>query len=202
MLISSKHKYCYLLLLTIIATLSLGCKSTESASTKEADAAAFDKLVNLLKSQSYHIDIEAAQPFNTAATTEVLNTIMIPRTGNSANRIDLQGDGHYIKSEEGNFKASLPYFGEQRQAGGHYSPKGNNLSFNDTLEDHEMTIDEKKQKAVVTFTIDDDKDRSENYDVRITAFPNGYADIYITSTHRTNIRYMGKLKPIKEATRH
>ncbi|NNF82055.1 MAG: DUF4251 domain-containing protein, partial [Flavobacteriaceae bacterium] len=84
--------------------------------------------------------------------------------------------------------------------GGHYGAKNIGLSFNDSPEDLELTIDEKRQKAIVTFTIDDDKDRIENYDVRITAFPNGYADIYITSTHRTNIRYMGKLKPINKTT--
>jgi len=188
---------CHIVQLIVFSLLlAVSCKSAKNVT--ETDEAAMSKLVTLLESKTFQIDIEATQPFNTAATTEVLNKIMIPQTGNSANRINVQGDGHYIRSEDGHFKASLPYYGEQRQAGGHYNPKGNNLSFDDSPEDLELTLDEKRLKAIVSFTIDDDKDNIENYDVRITAFPNGYADIYVTSTHRTNIRYMGRLKQIKE----
>ncbi len=188
-----------LTMLLLVVGLSMCCVSCKSAepTTAASDSVEFKKLLKVLESQSYRIDIDEVMPFNTAATTKVLNTLLLPNTGNSAARIDVRGAGHYLEVRGDHIKASLPYFGEQRQGGGQYGSTNSGIEIDGESKDHELLPNEGKNQVVIQFTADDGNRGAESYNVIMTSFLNGRMDIIVSSSHRTSLRYTGTLGAIK-----
>ncbi|WP_386406360.1 DUF4251 domain-containing protein [Sungkyunkwania multivorans] len=181
-----------------MAALFMGCKTTAS-STKMEDNASFNEVVALINSGSYELEVNAVLPFNSYATTQVVNAIMLPYTGNSAARINVQGQNNFLNYNGEEVAADLPYFGEQRLAGRAYGVNTDGgINFKTAPEDYEIVVNEKKKRVVITFNAEDTNLTTENYDVTIVAFANGNAELVIFSSHRDNIRYMGKLVALAE----
>jgi len=178
------------LVFVLAMSLFFGCKSTENTVEEQQ---AFERLVEQLDKSAFRFEAEAVYPYNSAANSQVLNSILTPNTGNSAARINVQGNGHFLEISEGMVKASLPYFGEQLQGGGNYGKADVGVDLEGELLDYEFRPEQDKNRVVVEFRGQDSQTKSEKYDLIITARPNGRAEVIIISSQRTNIRYSGTL---------
>ncbi|MEO1031243.1 MAG: DUF4251 domain-containing protein [Bacteroidota bacterium] len=178
--------------------LNTSCKSADSMTTAE-ESAALAALETQLNAKAFRVDINTIFPFNTAATNQVLNDLLIQRTGNSANRIDVSADGHFIEVSNASTKGSLPFFGEQRLVAGHYNGDNQGIEFDGEPEDYSMTKHKKKNALEIKYHIKDKYETTESYNVQLTIYPNKSVDVFITSTLKNLIRYKGELKPVEAA---
>ncbi|WP_299519088.1 DUF4251 domain-containing protein [Winogradskyella sp.] len=180
-----------------LLAFNFGCKSTDNMSLAEKSAQ-LATLETILNDQSYRVDIEAVYPFNTAATLQVLNQTLLPQTSNNASRIDVIDDGHFIEiSNKTKAKGDLPFFGEQRLKGSHYSSSGHGILFDGKPENYKVVKNEKKSAWQITYRINDAREPSEIYDVELLVFPNNHVEINISPSLKTFIRYQGKLKVVE-----
>ncbi len=186
-------KHFGILLFAGVFLLLGSCKSSETAVNRVLDADV-ETLLNRLETEPYRINIRSISPFNTFATQRVLNQLLVPYTGNSANRIDVGGDGNYLEIKDSIASASLPFFGEQRQGGAYYRQGDSGINMASEPQDYTISPHKSKNAAVVSFTIDDSNRSSENYDVFMMIFPGGKSEISIMSSHRTPIYFSGILE--------
>ena len=185
-----------ILLMCIGLGLNLSCKSADTMTSVESSAA-LSELESQLNDQTFRIAITTVFPFNTAATTQVLNSVLINRTGNSANRIDVTGDGHFIEVSQSMTKGSLPFFGEQRLVAGSYNSDNQGIEFEGEPKDFEMDKHQKKDALEVTYHIKDKYESTEGYDVQLFIYADKSVDVHITSTLKNLIRYRGALKLVE-----
>ncbi|WP_157957229.1 DUF4251 domain-containing protein [Winogradskyella tangerina] len=188
-----------LVILLLISTLSFNfsCKPAESLTPEEA-AAQLAELETIIKDKSFRVNVNTVYPFNTAATINAINTIMVPRTGNNANRIDVTGDGHFVELHGSNHtKGDLPFFGEQRFSGNHYNNIDRSIFFDGAPEKYSIKKHDKKTAWEIKYSISDTNEDIEVYDIQLLVFPNRNVEINITSTLKTSIRFTGTLKQIE-----
>jgi archaellum component FlaF (FlaF/FlaG flagellin family) len=170
------------------------CKTNKVQRNKADD---LNILEQLSEQKNYHIGIETVYPFNTAATTQVLNSLL-SNTGNNASRINVSGDGNYIEIKGDSIKAYLPFFGERRLNSGSYGSADSGIQINDKLNDYSKEVDSRKRKLVLKFRAQQANQGTDKYDVTIEIFPNNKSIVNITPVYRTFIRYSGRLKPLKD----
>lgn len=175
------------------------CKSPQATSVVTSNPET-QNLLALMQQQPYTVEVEVAQPFYTAASQSVINSLLIPRTGNTASRIDITGDGHFISVGDGHVKSNLPFFGEQRQGSGHYGTLGNGINMAGEVKDYTIMNHKKKEAIVVKFTSNQSKSSTEHHDVIMTIFPNRHVEVSVVSSHRTTMNYSGVLKWLDIAT--
>lgn len=177
----------------IIALLGLfwSCKSSKIDKT-EAKAQDMAALQTLLEQDNYYVNIEVAYPFVTAATQRVANALLLRNTGNNANRIDVRGDGNFIKIQNDSISGYLPFFGERRNNSGAYGGRNSAIQFKEALEDLGKQINSEKGKLELKFTVDQ-TEGTEHYQILMDIFPNKKVSVNITPTYKTNMRYSGKL---------
>lgn len=175
----------YLFKLLIISSFIgvVSCKSSEVTNQKKADQ--FVKLQELIESKSYQIDI--------AATTQVLNNILF-QTGNSAARIDVRGNGNYIKISDDKVKANLAFFGE-RQISGNYGRTDGGIQLDDSVQKYTVTKNDKKKTLSIKFNANDG---IENFSVTIIASINMRVSIGVNSSHLNRISYDGTIETLEE----
>jgi len=189
--------YIFLLLLFGNFHLFTGCKSTET-NLKTEDTQAFTELETLLKQKEYRIDIHTISPFNTAATTQVLNALVFQNTGNTANRINVRGDGNFIELQDSIATCYLPFFGEQQMSTGNYGGTDSAIQFGGMLKDYRVERYKKKDGFVIEFTTNQKNHTTESFNVSIIVFLNRSAAITLLSSHRNFIRYQGQLTFIEK----
>lgn len=172
------------------------CKSSDQIAEEAAENQAFDQLSELVASGNFTIEIDVAQPFNTAATTAVLNDLAPYMNGSNTNNINIQGNGHFIEMADNKVKANMPYFGQQFQGGaGTLNRRDVGVDIDMEPRDLEQRTDTKRKRIEVEFSAIDTQSKAENYNVLITAFANNKATVLVTSSQRTNIRYLGRIIP-------
>ncbi len=181
----------FLILCSIIGFTS--CKSSNQV-TNLKNAEQFAKLEALIESKSYQIDINAIYPFNTAATTQVLNAVLFP-TGNSAARIDVRGNGNYIKISDDKVKANLAFFGERQIGGGNYGKNDGGIHLDDSVQNYTVTKNEKKKTLSIKFNANDN---IENHNITIIVSINQRASISVNSSHLNRISYDGTIEALEE----
>jgi len=174
------------------------CKSADSVS---AASTAMDmaQLETLLNQKTYRVDVNVVYPFTTAATTQVLNKVMMNNAGNTANRIDVRGDGFFIEFKDGVAKAYLPFFGEQRLSSAHNAVDNAGISFDDTPKTYDISKHKKKDAYIVEFQVDDNNQTTESYDVSLTIFTSKSVEVNISPSQKQMIRYTGTLKEKKSS---
>lgn len=183
---TSIFKSQYALGLSIVMTLLL----TSCAVKQTSNAADFKLLADKLDTAPIKIEVESAYPFNTNASQQVINALLI-RRGDNASRIDLSGDGHTVVVGPDLVKADLPFFGERRQGtGGYGNTQQSGVTFDAAPEDYEVTADLEKLKYQVEF---DTNQGAESYNVNVTVFANNTAVIYVNSSARTRMEYRGRI---------
>lgn len=174
--------------------LGVSCKSAE---TKQQRAEALASLEEVLTEKNYRVDVSSVLPFNSAATQQVLNELLRYRFGDNPSRINVAGQGYFVSSKDSTMQAYLPYFGEQRMVGGHYGRTDQGIKFDTAPMNYKMYKHKRKDAFVIKYTVKDNIDNLETYDVIMTIFPSENVDIMINSSHRMNINYRGTLELIE-----
>ena len=190
------YKSLSLLLLTAVLTLFWGCK-VNKFDKNETEAKDLAVLKTILAEKNYRIAIEVAYPFVSAATTQVSN-VLLRNTGNTANRIDLRGDGNFIEIKNDTLTGYLPFFGEQRLNAGEYGGKDLSIQFEEPLQDLKKKIDSDKGVLELAFTAKQKGNSNERYDIDVKIYSNKNVSVYITPVYRTFMRYSGRLEPIND----
>ncbi|MBF8149503.1 DUF4251 domain-containing protein [Winogradskyella sp. F6397] len=177
-----------------IAVLGLlwNCKSTD-VTKGESYLSEIHSLEQLMQNDTYYIEVDVAYPFVTAATQQVANAILMPGTGNSASRIDVAGDGHFIEIQADTVKGDLSFFGERRLNGGSYGRANGGIVFEGIPKAYEKTINKENRTLNIEFNISGEG--TENYDINLKIYPNHKAVVDVRSNFRTVMRYDGRLKP-------
>jgi len=175
--------YPFMLLLVVVILSS--CSVQKTGTEKD-----FNELTRKLESgETIRIEVDAAYPLNTFASQQVLNNVL-RGTGDTANRIDLSGDGHYLEFDEERAVASLPFYGERRQGGGYNNVNDSGINFDDVPKDYNVTLKENTYIYDVEFEANKGV---ESYNVDVVVFASGDAVINIISSSRTRIEYRGKI---------
>lgn len=177
--------------LTLLALVfAVSCKTSESATQR---AEKLNNLETILKSKDFKIDINTVLPFNTNATTQVLNQVM-RNTGNTANQINVNGYDITVKNDT--VTGYLPYYGEQRLSSTRYNASLG-IEFSGVPQDYELSKHQKKDVYIMQFTINYEEDTVESYKIFITFFPSNTVDVNIISSHRNTIGYRGQLRAME-----
>lgn len=190
------HNRLILLYFVSLTCLFLSCKSNEIAKgeAKARDMAILEKLHS---QNNYRIAVEVVYPFTSAATARV-TSLLLTNTGDTANRIDLSGDGNFIQIENDTVIGYLPFFGESRINAGKYGGSSLSIQFKQPLKDLKKQINYSKGKLELEFTAHQEDNESEKYDINLEIYPNKSVDINITPTYKTFTRYSGTLVPFDE----
>jgi hypothetical protein len=185
------HKALNLLYLISILSLFWSCKTNQIAKA-EAKANDLKILDSLYAKKDYHIKINVAYPFASVATTKVANELL-RNTGNSANRIDVSGDGNFIKIQNDTVSGYLPFFGESRTSSVSYGGTDLDIQFEEPLKDLKKQINTEKPKLKLEFTTEQKRNNNEKYDVSIDIYPNKNVRVNIRPVHKTVMQYDGRL---------
>ncbi|WP_438969433.1 DUF4251 domain-containing protein [Nonlabens sp.] len=175
------YQYSLILILTLVLT---ACKS----SFTEEDRDKLATLQTQMSEGSFEFKATTVKPFNTQALNNVANELLL-RTGNSAARINVQGENYTMKIEEEQVVFSLPFYGERRMGGGYNNDTG--YSFTGDLTNLTSIINEKEKCIVYEFST---YHKSESLDVELKVFSPNSAQLHINSSHRTFIKYDGNIK--------
>ena len=191
------YKNIVILNLAFILSGSLWSCKTNSIAKIEAKAQDMALLESLQTQDDYRVEIEVVYPFTSAATTQASN-LLLRNTGDTANRIDVRGDGNFIEIKNDSVKAYLPFFGEQRLSAGDYGGTDLSIQIEESLKDFSKQINTKKGKLELDFMAHQKGQQNEKYEVNLDIYPNKTVNVNITPVYRTFIRYSGSLVPIDD----
>ncbi|MBQ4915002.1 DUF4251 domain-containing protein [Maribacter sp. MMG018] len=165
----------------------VGCSSSSKVAYSSSELADFK---NLIESRFYSFGAHSAHPMVSTSLNAISNAGMLPM-GSTVSNIQLTKKGNYLKIEGDTVAAHLSYYGE-RQSGGSYG-KDVGIEFKGVPEDYEAIFDSSNNEYTVRFEI---SEKSENYNVVLTVFPNRNARVYINSSQRNAISYTGDIEAI------
>ncbi len=177
-----------LLILTII-----GCKSSLNSAEQAQQKQQLEQIAVQVNQDDYQIVMNTAYPLATNAVNNVLNGILIPN-GDSASRIDLSDRDDYIELGNKSVKGKLSYYGERRISSG-YGNQDTGIDFNGVPMNFKQSIDFDKGLVRIEYQI---SNQAESFDITIEVFTNRNANVNVSSSHRSNIRYTGVMEQIKE----
>lgn len=169
-----------------------GCFSSKTNVSTVNDKA----LEELVKTKSFEITSEWAQPHITSGMNSIANTGLLP-TGSSISNISLIGNSNYLRINKDSVSGYLPYYGE-RQMGGRYGSISTAIQFDGIPKDYEIKKG-KKEGYEIQFSIADKNNPTENYKVYIQLFQSLSSSININSSHRFFIRYKGRVAKIEKS---
>jgi len=175
-------KYIYIFL---FAALVSGCASTKRVDTTE--------IKTIVENQYFNLESNTAQPLATIGLSQVQNSGLLG-PGNSASNISLIGNSNFLKIMGDSISSYLPYYGERRASVG-YGADNSAIEFAGELKNYNVIWNDKKQHYSITFQA---KSNNEQFDVRMTLFPNNRSYINLNSAARTSIIYVGKVNAIKK----
>ncbi len=174
--------------LIIIASIALfyGCSST--GKTHVTNTA----LDDLMQKKTVEMAIRTAEPMVTQAMAQIANSGLL-QPGNNISRIDLSGQGYFIKIVGDSVSANLPYYGERQMGGGYNANTG--IVFEGITDDLEITKNDKNASYSIQFST---SDTSETFNVTTVIGTQWNSSTDIQSSHRTRIRYSGKVSETKK----
>ncbi|MEP2239046.1 MAG: DUF4251 domain-containing protein [Maribacter sp.] len=175
-----KTSILFIFALSIVA----GCKSSK---TMISDSHAIHALI-----ASKHIEFTAtsASPMVTQSMTAIANSGFIA-PGNTVSRIDLNGNGNFLKIAGDSVSANLPYYGERQFGGGYGTTSG--IEFNGLPDNYIQEFNSDKQKYTISFQINDSSDR---YTVYVDIFPSRSSVVSVNMANRNAIQYNGSVSAI------
>ena len=172
-------------LVVLTSLLFFGCTSTKKM------VAANSALDSMMEQEAFQIEVKAAEP-QVTTTLAQLGSSGVLRPGSTISRIDVTGEGYFIKLDGENVSANLPYFGERQMGGGYGSDAG--IKFNGTARELTIVKDEEKHSYVATFSVDNS---SEIYLFTIDLGASLNSTVRVRSSHRNRIRFTGKVKELE-----
>jgi hypothetical protein len=173
----------------VLAMLMMaGCK-TPKFSIKQT--AAFNA-INVCEMQddykSIIIEIERVYPTQTNTTSQVLSEVL-RGTGNSANRIDVTGQGFHINISKNQLIVDVPYYGEQ-QIGGSTNRNGINIK----NQNFDLVRCEFEENNKYSFSIISEDANQEGYRMNLELFIGNMARVTIFPSNAQSIRYEGRYR--------
>lgn len=172
------------------ALVLMGCASGAKVSSSPAEIEALD---NLVSSRSFEITAQWARPMPSQALNSISNAGMLPN-GSNASRVDINGNGSYLRVIGDVVKADLPFFGERQMSGG-YDPQRTGIQFDGVPEDLQIQANSKTKGYTMRFSINNG---TETFQVVAQLFPSRSSTFSIVSSHRAQIRYEGRLSEYVE----
>tara|TARA_R110002012_G_scaffold9716_4_gene45053 strand:- start:29800 stop:30405 length:606 start_codon:yes stop_codon:yes gene_type:complete len=163
--------------------LAIACKTKQPMT--QQDLATASRVQELIENRK--IDITATWAYPLASN--VLNQLAVNNglgAGNSGSRINLLGNGNFLKIHNDSVSAYLPYYGERRMGGGYNTSNG--VEFSGIPKSFEITKDKKTDRTEMKFSISQD---AETYEVFIEFFNTKKVQISVNSVQRSSIRYDG-----------
>ena len=113
-------------------------------------------------------------------------------TTQGGKRINLTTNYGYLKINNANAEADLPYFGVAQVAS--YSGDGG-IIFNNENVVYKIEFDDSKRKINISFKVDQ---KSESLSINLSVFKSGNASLQVSSSKRNSISYDGEInKPDK-----
>ena len=104
------------------------------------------------------------------------------------------GNTNYFRVEGDSLSVYLPYFGE-RQMGGGYGNTDAGIAFSGRPTSYKVSKDDSEKNFRIEIQA---THKIETLRFYLTLFPSGQADINVNSSHRTSIRYAGRILPENE----
>ncbi|MFP2994740.1 DUF4251 domain-containing protein [Spongiivirga sp. MCCC 1A20706] len=172
------------LVMAVICLLIGGCASNSVAKVSEEQQRQFD---NMIENENFEIVFKSAQPMNNTGMQAVANAGLLAPGSNLA-RIDLLTTPNYIRKIGDSLSASLPYYGERQIGGGYNNSNEVGINFDGVPEDISIVKNENTGSYKMSYTINN---KSENFIVNTTLFPNNTVNTTIASSHRRIINYRG-----------
>lgn len=194
MYVQGKLKFCIMktnqntLIIIITLIIFSSCSSSKNVPLTPEQKIKLDQLV---EDKNFEINSNWAYPLPSTALNSVANSGLLA-PGNTANRINLIGNTNFLIIKGDSIKAQLPYYGERRIVT-NYNSNNVGIALNGLLKEWKAEFHEQKKLYSLRFQANQG---TENYDIRITIFPNKKTDINVNSTHRNNISYSGTVKSL------
>lgn len=164
--------------------MMMACTSSKNSTTTPSTI-----LTDLVTTKQFSIISQWANPQNTVATSQI-QAMGLTSSSAIGGRIEINGIINYLTLKNDSVFASLPYYGERRMSSGTGSiDQGiiiNGIPNN-------LEIEQKGSTYILKFNVNDSKVRNERYDIRLKLNSNLSSTIDINSTHRSGIRYEGKI---------
>ena len=174
------------LLVLAVILLFLGCSASKQLHVANA------ALDTMMQQEAFKVEVQAAEPQVTQAMAQIANSGILP-PGNNISRIDVTGEGYFIKLNDTRVAAELPYYGERQMGGGYGSDSG--IRFDGIARDVKIVKDAEKNSYVVTFSVDNS---SENYFFTIDIGSSLNSTVRVRSSHRNRIRFTGKVIALED----
>jgi len=169
--------------MTLAILMAIGCTASKKARYTDAEINDFKSKI---AEKQFEFTANVANPLGTQALNSVLNSGILPPQSN-VNRIDLTGISNFLKIKGDSVSAALPYYGE-RQFGSAYNSNDIGINFDQANTPVVLVYDEKKKAFKFRFEA---TKGTENLIVNGWLFPNGKATIFINSSERNTIGYLG-----------
>lgn len=173
-------KSVYFIIGLVVLTLC-ACGTSKYKATAEEMAA----LESLINKRSFKVSSDWANPTNTMAMQQVLNSGIL-QPGNNAGAISLTGNSNFLTISGDSISSFLPYYGE-RQMQVDYNGGDSAIQFEGILEDYKV-VKNKNGSYTMSFQA---TSKSERYNGIITIFPNLRTDMVLSGASRFSIRYSG-----------
>lgn len=185
-------RYVSIIILSLLFLISCGsAKNVKALVEKEQQ---YIELKSIVEAKNFAFSAETLYPMLSNAMLQVNNTLM-RNTGNSAGRIDINGNGDFINIKGDSIQGNLAYYGEVRIVSS-LNPRDSGIQFNGVPSTYEVTENDLKQRIRIKFKINSN---TERYEIALDLFPNKRASVFINCINRTPIKYDGKLVEIMDA---
>gem|GEM_PF-3054869 len=128
------------------------------------------------------------EPLTTTAVMNVGNELF-RNTGNTANRLDINGQGYTLTVRNDSLITRLPYVGE-RQMGGGYNTTDSGIVIKGAVTNYEQQPLNEKGETIIKMSA---FNNVESYNVQLTVMLSGFTRVNINSSQRNSIVYTGDL---------
>lgn len=180
-----------------LMALVLGCASRNTQNTAQQNKQAYDHLKQLVDSKKFTITSNQALPVASGSLNQLSNSGLLG-IGNTAASINIIGHTNYLTIKGDSVFGFLPFFGEQRFGGDYPGNTHLGIEFKDVPKNYQVSFDENKLKADLSFNIRDQYRNQESYTVYITLYPNLKSDLRVISSTRSSMGYYGYVEPLEE----
>lgn len=135
------------------------------------------------KEKAYQLAVEKIE----TGTYEFNGAWAIPQKGG---QINLQSNPNFLKIDEENASADLPYFGRLTGGAAGYGSSSGGIEFDNELIDYTVKKNDKKRRVIITFKV---RKNTESFTCTLTVNTLNSATLSISSINRQPIRYNGSL---------
>lgn len=176
-----------LIFTVIISVFFFSCGSSKSEAELAAETKAFSEIRTLIDSGNFEFNADVMYPLQTMAVMQVSNKLL-RNTGNNGGRVSL-ATGYKLKIKNDSAIANLPFIGEKRMGNAYINGDDVGIIFKDKMQDYKI---DNSDGLELTFNVNS---KVESYEVIMKFFADRSADVNIISSHRTSVKYRGRVRP-------